>query len=172
MKLTGAVLGVMVLGFLAAGCSKEFKEFSPDGKFKVMMPGTPTENTQFASGAAGGPGAFVKMWVTEVSGGAYMVSAADFPNTGGADVESLLDGGVNGAMANSGGTLGSQSKVTLAGKYPGRDFQGTIPSKDAALHARMYIVNGRLYQLLVLGKKSFVDSPDTAKFLDSFKLVE
>ena len=39
------------------------------------------------------------------------------------------------------------------------------------MRVHAYLVNHRLYQLLVLGKKSFVDSADATKFLDSFQLV-
>jgi hypothetical protein len=168
-RLFVAVLGVGLLS--AEACKKEFKEFSPDGKFKVLMQGAPREDTQFATGGEGQMGAFVKSWTVEQGDGAYSVSVTDLPGPHRPESDPVLDGAVRGLSTGVGGTVTSNSKVTLAGKYPGRAFEGTVPKKSGVMQARIYLVNDRLYQLLAIGKKSFIDSAEAARFLDSFQLL-
>jgi hypothetical protein len=74
-------------------------------------------------------------------------------------------------VRNVGGTLTSESRITLSGKYPGREVQADIPSKKGALRARIYLVDRRFYQAMVAGTKPWATSADATKFLDSFVLT-
>jgi hypothetical protein len=70
-----------------------------------------------------------------------------------------------------GGQTKSSKKITLAGKYPGMEVDATVPKANGSARSRVYMVKGRLYQMLVLGENSFVDSADTGKFLDSLQII-
>jgi hypothetical protein len=72
-----------------------------------------------------------------------------------------------------GGTVTKTSSATLNGKYPGRDGQATVSNQGqtGVAHSRIFLVKNRLYQLFVIGTDSFVNSPDTAKFFDSFQII-
>ena len=55
------------------------------------------------------------------------------------------------------------------GDHPGRELW--IESENAGMiHTRLYAVGPRLYQTLAIGPKKFVETKDTVRFLDSFKL--
>ena len=96
------------------------------------MQGTPREDTQFATGGEGQLGAFVKSWTVEQADGAYSGSVTDLPGPHDRESDQVLDGAVRGVSSVAGGTVTSDSKVTLAGKHPGRAFEGTAPKKGGA----------------------------------------
>jgi hypothetical protein len=155
---------------LVSGCGKaEFKEFaSADGRFKVQMPGTPKEQTQTAAGVT------MKIYTLEEKDGAYAVSFADMPIPAGeseAQLQARLDGSRDGMLRNTGGILTSESKINLSGKYPGREVQADIASKKGILRARFYLVDRRLYQVVVTGTKPWATSANATKFLDSLVLT-
>lgn len=164
-------LWAMACGLLlVSGCGKaEFKEFaSADGRFKVQMPGTPKEETQTAAGAT------MKIYSLQEKDGAYAAAFADLPIPSGeseAQLQARLDGSRDGMVRNVGGTLTSESRITLSGKYPGREVQADIPSKKGVLRARIYLVDRRLYQVMVTGTKPWATSADATKFLDSLVLM-
>jgi hypothetical protein len=165
----GVHLACVPVCLVAAGCGTEFKEFSPDGKFKVLLPGTPKEQNQSAMGLT------VKAWSAEEKNGAYIISATDLPaalvGQGAAQLEQQLDGARSGALANSGAKLTSEKKITLAGKYPGRHIEADVPAKNGKMKMRVYIVGNRLYSMIAVGNGSWADSADATKFLDSLELV-
>lgn len=157
---------------LTGGCKKQaqFQEFaSADGRFKVQMPGTPTEKTETAAGTS------MKTFVIEDKNGGYMVAFADLPIPAAESEQQLemrLDGARDGALRNVNASLTKENRIKLNGKYPGRDIEATIPDKKGALREKMYVVNQRLYQVLVIGNPSFVNSAAATKFLDSFALAQ
>jgi hypothetical protein len=164
--------GFLVLAgaLLLSGCgSKEFKEFkSADGGFKVLMPGTPKEKTQAT------PGGELKMYLVEERNGAYMAGFANTPippNESEAQTQNRLDGARDGAVRNINGTLVKDTKIKLAGKEPGREIEANLPQNKGIIRARFYIVGSRMYQVMVVGTKSFAGSADATKFLDSFALT-
>jgi hypothetical protein len=56
--------------------------------------------------------------------------------------------------------------------YPGRDIEAELPNGKGLLHARFWIVNKRLYQLMVVGTHSLAGSADATKFLKSLTLTQ
>jgi hypothetical protein len=132
------------------------------------MPGTPKEQTQQAAGIT------LKMYVVAQGNDGYAVGYADVPGVAaeqGFQLEARLDGARDGAIRNVNGKLREEKKLTLEGKYPGREFIADVPEKKLVLRARLYIVNGRLYQTLVVGVADFANSDTATKFLDSFALA-
>ncbi len=155
---------------LAIGCSKpEFKEFSPSGGgFTVQMPGTPVEQKSSPGGIP------MTTYSSDERSGGYAVIYADVPiadNESPAKIQTRLDGSRDGGLKNMGGKFISESQIQLGGKYPGRDIRADVPSKQAYARLQIFLVHKRLYSILAMGAKSWVDSPETNKFFDSFALT-
>jgi hypothetical protein len=170
MARSRLVSGIVVGLFLLSGCGKpEFKEFtSTEGRFKVLMPGTPTEKTETASGVT------MKIFSVEGRNGAYAVAFADMPIPAGeseAQIHKRLNGARDGAVANVKGLLKTETKITLSEKHLGREFEASLPEQKGMLRARIYLVNQRLYQIMVVGKPEWTSSSEATKFLESFTLT-
>ncbi len=155
----------------AAGCGKPMTDFtSAQYKFKTKFPGAPKEQTKPMGETT------LHAFATESRSGAFMVGVADLPipaNLPPEALEASFDEGQQRAIANAGGTLKTSTKVTLAGKHPGREFTATINKPVAGqMRMRIYYVGNRMYQVFALGKDSFVTSADANLFFDSFALTE
>ncbi len=152
----------------------DWASFAPKGgKFTVKMPGKPKTLPAQDIAYPGGKSK-LNMFILEVEGGkgAYMVAYNDFPAELINDdvAEAALDGAQEGAVKNVKGKLLSSKKITLQKKYPGRDFTFEVGGIGQA-RARVYLVEGRLYQSAVFGSEELIKSDDTKTFLDSFKVV-
>jgi hypothetical protein len=157
---------LMVACIALTGCGAGFKEFSPDPKFKVLMPGTPKEQSQDLLGLK------LKMWIYEERNGGYAVAITDIGTIPSEELKVRLDGARDGAVRNVGGTLISESEKTLADKYPGREIIVELPNGKGFNRQRFYLVAGRLYQMMSIGKdKKWIESADSTKFLDSLTIL-
>jgi len=162
------ILGLAIA--LVSDCTgAEFAEFtSAEGKFKAMMPGTPKEKTRTVGGIA------FESYTVEQQNGAYLAAFADLPIPDGESEEQTqtrLDGSRDGMVQAIGGTLTSSSKITLKGKQPGREILASLPDNKGIVRARVYMVGKRLYQVQAIGTKSWVESAESTKFLDSLSLA-
>src|SRR5262245_60763611 len=103
------------LVFVTGAAADELKEFSSkDGKFKVLMPGKPKEQSQSVAGME------IKMFLVEEKNGGMVVVYCDMSVMGPPDA--MLDGAVKGALANSKSKEKSVAKIQLVGKHPGREI--------------------------------------------------
>jgi hypothetical protein len=174
-RVVGVLPLLLVMGILLAGCGETtWSEFSSaEGAFSVLMPGTPTEQTQTQDTELGTID--VHSFTFEQNGVAYLVGYNIFPAavTEAATPDSMLDGARGGQVEAVKGTLMNEEEITL-GAYLGRDLEIQIENSDgtSSLRSRIFLVGDRLYQVMVVGPKGQSTSPDTTKFLDSFKLVE
>jgi hypothetical protein len=147
---------------LAAGCGKlDFKEYtSAQGKYSVLMPGTPKKETRPA-----GP-LTLHFEMVENRNDAWGVGYADLPPGTPFDYEGAVKG-----MANAnGGTVNVNRDFTLDG-VKGREVEISItkPVKGYTT-ARIIVVNNRLYEVLAVGTKQKLDDPEVKKFFESFKV--
>jgi hypothetical protein len=148
---------------------------SSQWKFSIRFPGKPNEKQQNSP-----LGVQMNTFMTESPDGAYLVSVADMPipdNETPAQVQARLDGAREGAVRNVNATLESSSAITLQEKYPGRELTAKLPpqpngTKDGILRARVFLAGKRLYQVLVVGKASFVNGANSDEFLNSFKILD
>jgi hypothetical protein len=139
-----------------------------DGTFKFHMAGTPNKQTLKVAGVA------MTMFMTEEPSGAFAVAVADMPIPAGesADkIETRLDGAREGMLRNINAKLTAEYKTALNRKYPGREIRADLPQKVGIVRARIYIVNKRCYQVMVIGFPSLVNSTDSTKFLDSLTVT-
>jgi hypothetical protein len=155
-----------------------WKEFhSPQGRFTILFPGTPTDVDKSFDTAMGRLDAREFKLITSAG---YIVTYTDFP----VDLENdpgKLDQTLNRvrdrATAEVKGTVLNESGVSIA-SHPGRMWKVAIPG-GGFIRVRVYVVRQRLYQIAITTPEEKV-SPDggrfdemrAAKFLDSFKLVK
>lgn len=168
-KLLCAVLTVAVL----VGCQQDTWEgfSSHDGAFSVLMPGSPTVGEQTGN-LATGP-IILNYFELKHREAHYVVSYTDYPpeavqQTNPAD---MLDGATRGALKNvEEGRLVSESVISLNG-YPGREFEIEAPNSKQTVHCRSFLVENRLYMLLMVVPTG-EQSSNTQKFFESFTLLE
>jgi hypothetical protein len=146
-----------------------WQEFaSADGNFAVMMPGTPAYEKKSQPTALGPID--MHMFTIESRQNAYIVMYSDYPEAvTKAPVESLLDGGRNGALASTRGKLIGEQGLFLDG-FPGREINVEIPGKGL-MKLRVFMVHQRLFQVMAVGTKEKIEHEDTAKYLTSFRLL-
>jgi hypothetical protein len=164
------IYGAVLLALI--GCQwLRWKEFtSSEGRFSVLMPGTPTDQAQKVNSPVGVIDLHV--FVVEQSGAQYLVAYNDYPDamvkTG--DPEKVLDGARNGIVANVRGRLLSEVKITLQ-QFPGRELKVMVPDGAQMMQTRLYFVKNRLYQVGAVTSEADASSKDIPKFLESFKLL-
>lgn len=171
ITLAGWILFVLVLPVLQGRSSTAVDTWqsfaSTEGRFTVLMPGTPQPRTQNVSTPAGNITFYAHFW--EDRSAAYGVAYSDFPQglIQSANVEALLNGARDGAAANVSGTLVSERRIGLSG-HPGREIE--IRISGGIVKARIYLVGSRLYQLIVVEQSGTESSANQARFFDSFQL--
>jgi hypothetical protein len=167
----GLVLASLFL-FVLAGCKPvpwiEFK--SADGNFSVLMPGTPTADVQTVNTQSGQ--IEIHFYTLSTKNAVYSVSYSDYPASifDTTPIKSILDGARDGAVKNTQGRLIDEADIAL-GAYPGRELNVESSGGTNVMQAHLYVVNHRLYQVIVVTGKGRASSPDLQKFLDSFKLA-
>lgn len=174
------VVGVLLLALAAAllaGCGggeaawTEFK--SEAGGFSLLMPGEPTEEVQTQPTEVGDID--IHMFTYETQDTAYMGGYNLLPQAivDLSEPNAMLDSACNGQVSSTGGVEVSRQEIAL-GAYPGRDLEIRIEDASGVktLHTRIYLVENKLYQILVVGDENQSGAEDTLKFLDSFKLLE
>jgi hypothetical protein len=181
MRVAACAGLVLAVALSAGGCkpkpvtdaSEKWQTFfSAEGRFSVLMPGTPVHEAKKADNPLGPVTmhAFLLMR-SEVPDG-FTVMYNDFPGpipAGQADA--VLDGVVKGA-GRRGNTVQEVKKINLT-SHPGRELT-TIRKGDAVpvMKHRVYLVRNRLYQVMVVTTEADAASPKVSRFLDSFKLIE
>jgi len=147
-----------------------WQEFSStEGSFAVLLPGTPSYEKQNSSTAVG-PIDMHLFSLDLAKDAAFMIMYSDYPDViAQAPADKVLDGGRDGALANTKGRLVAEESMSLDG-FPGREFTIDIPGKGM-MKLRAYLVRQRLYQIMAVGTKERIDHEDTAKYLTSFRLL-
>src|SRR5439155_3293297 len=130
-------------------------------------PGSPRSQNLSVPTAIGAVTA--NMVVLDSSDGAVGVMYADYPWTliQQGNVDKMLDGARDGAVANVNGRLVEEKPISLL-DAPGREY--LIQIKETAFcRSRIYLVKNRLYIVQALGSKKRVQSKEAEKFLNSFE---
>lgn len=154
---------------------------APNGSFTVRLPKEPDVQNETVPTEAGDID--LAMYIVETSDSVVMVSYNGFPAVVAdvvaagdpAVIQSMLDSGRDGAVANVSGTLQDEKQLTVAG-FPARDFTFTIdasvsPTGKAALGmARAILTKDGLYQLMSLAAADKADPTMVQAFFESFQL--
>jgi predicted RNase H-like HicB family nuclease len=144
-----------------------------EGNFSVMLPGEPKAQRVPIKDPADKDAKQVQ-YVFGTDDGAYLVSYQDNPKLVEADeasAEEALKSAQEG-LDKAFGELLSEKAIKLADRYPGRELEFEVKGEKGGLYrARLYLVDGRLYQVVVVGTKEFATSKTAAAMLDSFALL-
>ena len=164
----------------------EWKEFvSTEGRFSVLLPGTPSRLTQPVDNVSGKVAIFT---VLETADGVYVVMFSDISaNSTGPEIKMrALDAGRDRMLAKDPGLrLVSENNISLA-EHPGREW--LVADKQEVTRGRSYVVDNRLYvNLFVMSNSSALNTGSdlrsaeslsalfetkSLRFLDSFKLLQ
>ena len=172
MKSKWLVLAISLL--VLAGCHKpNWQDFSSaEGRFSVLMPGTPKDKSQTENTPLGPITTHISIYSDNDS--AFAVSYTEYPPSlmENFNVEKGLDGARNAQLGKFGSALISETPLSYQDTYPGRELQMTLTKGDGkhAIRNRMYLIKNRLYQVMIILPKDELFSKDAVKFMDSFKL--
>lgn len=85
-----------------------------------------------------------------LDGTCVMVNGATYPAVAftAQDTKTMLDGARNGALANIGATLGSETELTVGG-FPAREFQATASQQGITFHIRALMVVKQPHLIMV-----------------------
>ena len=169
-------LGLVLLFFMAgvnsvSGADEpQWKEFAPkEGRFKVLMPGTPKQDMAEAESDFGK--GVLHMNTVQAVKTMYGANYCDFPSEiKKVPLKQVFDSSRDGAVANLKGKLASEMDIKLD-KYLGREIQIDVQGGKQLFRARVYLVDQRLYQVVVFGTKEAATSKAADKFLDSFQVT-
>jgi hypothetical protein len=176
LHAAGVVVVVFLAGLMGACTRSEWRELPvSDGGFSVLMRGDPHYLRQQVGTPVGKM--FAHLYSSDRPASYFAVGYADYPLAlvVGTPPERLFSAvrqtwieRIDGKLTASDGT------IKLAGKYPGTEFQasGNINGIDAFMHARLYLVDQRLYQVISMGRKDEVSQGVVNRFLNSFRLIQ
>jgi hypothetical protein len=161
-------LVVMLTGATAAQAQIWTEYRPPEGRYYVLMPGAPQTSTEPVP-IAGGQTVQMYQAIVETPNAAYLATYVDYPPemVRGSSPDTLLDNVRNGSA--KGHTLRGEKRLTIA-QNKGREYV-IARSNGVILVTRSFLVGNRLYQIIAAGTPGVEQNPDTAKFLESFRLL-
>jgi hypothetical protein len=141
---------------------------STDENFVISLPSEPKQERTNMRGPFGNGHHIYSVENNSIS---YTVSysAFDAPPTNPKDIKRILDTARNLVLTVTNGKLLSDKEIAVD-KFPGREVKIQKDKKIWTLRA--YIVRERMYQLMTTEPKTKDGSAETAKFFDSFKLID
>lgn len=167
--LSSWILAVVTIA-QAGGTAAEWKPFtSAKGKFTVSMPAKPTEKRRVL--AVSGKTVDLVAMSARKGLATYIIAYAEL---GGADSAAAIKMAQADLIAQSKGELKDEKEISL-GDSSGKELTIDIPKKvvagGAVQTARVYVVDGRLYEVVALIPSAKVESlaAEVDAYFDSFK---
>ena len=167
------LLASTLLVTACSGNEVSFEDFSSDaGQFSIVVPST-FQETQESVETPVGP-INIHTFTAEEQNSAYVVAYSDYPAeiVEQSDPQILLDSSRDGALGNLNGNIISEEPIDIDGN-PGRSLviDTVDPAGDeATIKSRIYLVDNRLYQILVVTPKGQEEAAKPETFLESFTL--
>ena len=178
MTVTNIFSRTLILIALCAlgACSRggEWTELAvDDGGFSVLMRPQPRYAKQPVETPAGRT--IAHLYSSDRPDAFFAVGYSDYPLAAviGTPPQDLFAGVRDTWVKRVEGKLLTSSPVTLEGKYPGLEFtaEGRVKDAGAFLHARVYLVDQRLYQVVSMARKGEISQGVVNRFLASFKII-
>ncbi|MEH1910943.1 MAG: hypothetical protein V7L05_00095 [Nostoc sp.] len=147
---------------------------APDGRFTILMPGSPNRNTQSQKTYMGEINLKIFVAQPPKQQVAYVVAYNDFPYSYGqmADPQAVLNNARDMALKTTKSHLISQRNIRSSNNHPGKEIE-YINSGGKITKSRMYVAEGRLYQVMAITTKK--QQKTLAKtitgYLNSFHVV-
>jgi hypothetical protein len=163
-----------ILLFTAVGVragAPEWQDFVwRKGECVILMPAKPQQLTRTIPGPNGST-LEVYMQFVDLKSVAYVLSYVDNPTFKGAgsqQLEEVLNKARDGAVGK--GKLIKETKLKH-GPYPGREVLVEL-SASVSSRSRLFVVEEKLYQLVILGSREACTAKEADEFLASFKLLK
>ncbi|MCC5651176.1 hypothetical protein LC609_15295 [Nostoc sp. XA013] len=147
---------------------------APDGRFTILMPGSPGRNTQSQKTYMGEIDLEIFVAQPPKQQIAYVVAYNDFPYSYGqiTDPQTVLNNARDMALKTTKSNLISQRNIRSYNNHPGKEIE-YINSGGKITRSRMYVAEGRLYQVMAITTKK--QQKTLAKtitgYLNSFNVV-
>jgi hypothetical protein len=143
---------------------------TPSGGFQVRFPegkAPEVEEKTITGGSAA-----VHLFKVQYGTSGYIVTYDDFAKGSARAPQLILDGAREGVVETTGGTIDSEPPVTLDG-HPGLDLAVTATTSGITMRqrVRVFLVDGRLYQLIVVAPSWSGATVVEQEFFDSFRLL-
>ncbi len=168
--LIGLFFETVAVGVLYSQDASNLGTFkSEEGRFQMLSPTKP----QYEKVKIGKAGEDRHEFTVPTKVGAFIISYQDNPNLIGVSRDQCLvhlEAARDTTLKAFQGKLVDSKKIELK-KHPGIAFQGTLPQAGGETRCRYFLVETRLYQLMVVGMPAFVNSAETTRILDSFELL-
>lgn len=178
LKLSKALISLPLLACGLAAClaadpPKGWKTFeSKSGGFQIAFPTKPEESKQAIKPMGGGEEVEQIQFIVGQQNGAFLASHQPAPKLAASDAKTIsnaLDSARDALVRKFEGKVLDSKEVKLDAAT-GKEVVLDCPKLQGLLRTRMFLTNGRLYQIIVMGTKDFVASPEADYFLESFKL--
>ena len=144
---------------------------SSEGGFTVLLPGIPTEENKSVDTKFGSITVHT-FYVRRNNESLYAVAYSDLPDSISAnsnEINQLLAEAPSGFSEGAEGRLVNQEPISL-GNFPGREFRLEL-SEGAIARGRFFLVNRRLYQVVVGTNNERNLTKSIQGFLNSFQLI-
>ena len=155
---------------LAAGPGP-IEHIDADGRYKVVYPGKPKMTTGKGQGN-------LKVYVSAVEGADWALTVnyydlpANLPTTEEFVKKGLLSEARTQFVVNK-GMLKSHKYAKFQKEFWSIEYEGTFTKPyEAQIRARSVLVNGRIYNIVVVGSAEFLKSEPAQKFFDSFQVTK
>jgi hypothetical protein len=171
VRLGVLATAVVALSACAASIATEPTEFpftSTEGRFSVVFPGDPDTGVT-AADDAGGTRKVTSMMASRGSDD-FGVTWSDFPASFLASgALPVLEGVRDKVLADAKATLDTSDEIELDG-HPGLAVKATVPegATKGEYHVRFYLVQNRIYEVLVIRNDPEADDTPVLDFFDSF----
>ncbi|MBD2345980.1 hypothetical protein [Anabaena subtropica] len=160
---------------IAQPVQSEWKLFTaPDGRFSVLMPGIPKQDSQTQKTYMGEINLEVFLAQPPKQEVAYLVVYNEFPHSYGqmTDPQEILNNVRDMALKTTQSNLLNQRNIRSSNGHPGKEI-AYINSGGKITRSRIYVAEGRLYQVMAITTKK--QQQTLAKtitgYLNSFQLV-
>ena len=176
-----ALLGLFALPAISSAKDPKLAEYTSDeGRYKAMVPAKFVAEKPKVLAYGPNENQVVKMTTEKCdcpnSGGVYSVTFADYPpQFKDVSPKTILDGVRDGMVGQPGleGKLEYEKDVTIGqglDKLTYREIK--IKAGSKVVRARLYLIETRLYQVMVTGTEKNTNAAIAEEFLNSFKVVK
>jgi hypothetical protein len=147
---------------------------APDGRFTVLMPGMPKQDTQTQKTYMGEINLEIFLAQPPKQEVAYLVVYSDFPHSYGqmSNPQEILNNVRDMALKTTQSNLISQRNIRSSNGHPGKEI-AYVNSGGKITRNRIYVAEGRLYQVMAITTKK--QQKTLAKtitgYLNSFHVV-
>jgi len=175
MRIGAVVILALAMFVSLPGCqqaAQDWKTFSPEGEgFSVLLPGTPTGETESQASALG---VVESAWFDLEREGdklAYRVRYDDYPPglLGLLNGSQLLFARQKRIEYLAEGKIVDEEVIAID-EHEGKQFTIELPNEKIGLY-RIYLIDQRMYQLTVKAAPGDISAGEVSQFLDSFELL-